>query len=218
MCRPKSKSEAETGSPSTSACRSGRCQPRGRIRSVATSSFSRYVLSGVSSEISRRTASRHVPLPLDDVLPGRRVRVLEVGHEDARARVERVDHHLAVDRAGDLAAAVAEIGRGLGDPPLAVADVRRLRQEARQRARVELELPLVPPLEQLAPPRIQLAVQARDEVERLAGEDLLVGRGEDLHVGQRAHTVSFVNCASSVEPLSASVSLSGATACVTRSK
>jgi hypothetical protein len=25
-------------------------------------------------------------------------------------------------------------------------------------------------------------VQARDEVERAAGEDVLVGRGEDLHV------------------------------------
>ena len=76
----------------------------------------------------------------------------------------------------------------------------------------------MPPLEQLAAPRIQLAVQARDEVERLAREDFLVGGGEDLHVGERAHTGSFVNCASSVEPLSASVSLSGATACVTRSK
>ena len=49
----------------------------------------------------------HIPLPLDDVLPPRRARVLVVGHEDAGARVERVDHHLAVDRAGDLAAAVA---------------------------------------------------------------------------------------------------------------
>ncbi len=62
----------------------------------------------------------HVPLPLDDVLPLRRARVLVVGHEHAGAGVERVDHHLAVDRAGDLAAAVAEIGRSLGHPPLGV--------------------------------------------------------------------------------------------------
>ena len=60
------------------------------------------LLSAVSSEISRRTASVDVPLALDDVLPRRRVGVLVVGHEDAGARVERVDHHLAVDRAGDL--------------------------------------------------------------------------------------------------------------------
>ena len=104
------------------------------------------------------------------------------------------------------------------DPPVGVAEIARLGQEARQLARVELELPLVPPLEQLAPARIQLAVQAPDEVERLAREDFLVGGSEELHVGERAHTCSFVNCASSVEPLSASVSLSGATACVTRSK
>ena len=35
----------------------------------------------------------------DDVLPRRRVRVLEVGHEDAGAGVECVDHHLAVGEA-----------------------------------------------------------------------------------------------------------------------
>ena len=40
-----------------------------------------------------------VRLALDAVRPRGRVRVLEVGHEDLRARVERVDHHLAVDGA-----------------------------------------------------------------------------------------------------------------------
>ena len=54
---------------------------------------------------------REVPLPLDAVLPRRRVRVLEVGHEDLRARVERVDHHLAVDRARDLDAAIGDLVR-----------------------------------------------------------------------------------------------------------
>ena len=159
-----------------------------------------------------------VDVAIEVVRPRRRVRVFEVGHEDVRAGVERVDHHLAVDRAGDLTAPVAEVGRRLGHTPLGVADVLRVGPEARQAARVELALPLAPPLEQLAAPGIQLAVQARDEVERLAREDFLVGRSEDLHVGEHAHAGSFVNCASSVEPLSASVSLSGATACVTRSK
>ena len=58
-----------------------------------------------------------VLLALDHVRPGRRVRVLEVGHEHARARVERVDHHLAVGRPGDLDAAVLQVGRRLRDPP-----------------------------------------------------------------------------------------------------
>src|SRR5439155_21023689 len=132
--------------------------------------------------------------------------------------VDRLVHHLAVDGSGDLAEAVAEIGRRLGHSPLGVADVGRPGQDARQPARVELQLPFVPPLEQLAAPGIQLAVEARDEVEGLAGENFLVGGSEDLHVGERTHTGSFVNWASSVEPLSARVSLSGATACVTRSK
>ena len=60
-----------------------------------------------------------VPLALDAVLPGRRVRVLEVGHEDLRARVERVDHHLPVDRAGDLDAPVGDLVGERRDPPVA---------------------------------------------------------------------------------------------------
>src|SRR4029078_3780253 len=47
-----------------------------------------------------------VDLALDHVLPGRRIRVLEVGHEYVGAAIERVDHHLAVGGAGDLHAAV----------------------------------------------------------------------------------------------------------------
>jgi hypothetical protein len=50
---------------------------------------------------------QQVALAFDDVLPGRGVRVLEIGHEDARARVESVDHHLPVDRACDLDAPLA---------------------------------------------------------------------------------------------------------------
>ena len=49
-----------------------------------------------------------VGLPPDHVLPGGRVGVLEVGHEGARAGVQRVDHHLAAGGPGDLDAAVLE--------------------------------------------------------------------------------------------------------------
>src|SRR5215472_1700462 len=37
---------------------------------------------------------------------------------------------------------------------------------------------------------IQLAVKALDEVERLGGEDVLVGRGQDLHARERTHAGS----------------------------
>src|SRR5581483_5017252 len=126
---------------------------------------------------------------------------------DARARVERVDHHLALDRARDLAAPVEQVGGSRRDAPLALADRARLRQEARVRAGVELALPLRSPLQERHPLRVQRAMEARHECPRLLGKDLLAD--------DRTHAA---NCASSVEPFSASVSLSGDTACVTRSK
>jgi hypothetical protein len=58
-------------------------------------------------------------LATDDVRPRRRQRVLEIGHEDAGARVEGVDHHLRLGRAGDLDPPIVEIGRCRRDGPLA---------------------------------------------------------------------------------------------------
>ena len=67
---------------------------------------------------------RQVLLAADDVLPGRRVRVLEVRHVDPSAGVEGVDDHLAIARgAGDLDAAVLEIGRDGRDTPVAFANL-----------------------------------------------------------------------------------------------
>ena len=50
-----------------------------------------------------------IDLAVDVVGPGGRVGVFKVGHEDVGAGVESVDHHLAVDRPGDLHAAVLEV-------------------------------------------------------------------------------------------------------------
>ena len=104
---------------------------------------------------------RQVDLALDAVLPGRRVRVLEVGHEHLRARVERVDHHLPVDRAGDLDAAVLQLGRDRRDAPVALADLLRLGEEVGQLAVAQPLRPLVPRVEQLAAPRAEPAARAR---------------------------------------------------------
>ena len=62
-------------------------------------------------------------LPIDDVVPGGRVGVLQVGHEDLGAGVERVDHHLAVARTGDLDAAVVQGRPGRRDRPVPLADL-----------------------------------------------------------------------------------------------
>src|SRR5919197_2861733 len=94
-----------------------------------------------------------VRLALDDVRPGRRARILEVGHEDARARVQRVDHHLPVDRPRDLAAPVAEVGRRGRDRPVGLAYVPGLLEEVRPAAA------LAPQLEELLPLRAELALE-----------------------------------------------------------
>jgi hypothetical protein len=72
---------------------------------------------------------REVDLSREAVLPGRRVRVLEVGHEHPRAGVQGVDHHLPVDRAGDLDTPVLQRLGDRGDAPVRAADLLRLAQE-----------------------------------------------------------------------------------------
>ncbi len=114
-----------------------------------------------------------VPLALDAVLPRRRVRVLEVGHEDLRPRVERVDHHLPVDRAGDLDAPVGDLGGERRDPPVASAHVGGLRQEVGELAAGEPVEPLRPAREELAPPPAELALEVRQEGGRVRGEHVV---------------------------------------------
>ncbi len=64
-----------------------------------------------------------VELAVEEVFPGGGGGVFEVGHEDAGAGVEGVDDHLAIDGAGDLDAAVLQVGGEGGDGPLGGADV-----------------------------------------------------------------------------------------------
>ena len=115
-----------------------------------------------------------VDLAVDHVEPGRAVGVLEVRHEGGGAAVERVDHHLAVGRPGDLDAAVEHVLRLRRDLPFGVADFFRFRQEIRQLARIEFLLPRRAPRQQLLAARFELAVQFRDEGERFRRQD----RGE----------------------------------------
>src|SRR5258708_17826522 len=74
-----------------------------------------------------------VEVALHLVAPGGAVRVLEVGHETAGPRVERVDDHLPVGRPGDLDPAVRVVVAGWRDLPVGVADVCGVGQEAGRR-------------------------------------------------------------------------------------
>jgi len=98
-----------------------------------------------------------VALTVDDVLPGRRVGVLEVRHEDLCAGVQRVDHHLAVDRAGDLRPAVGQVGGRRRD-----GEVLRCAHERRR-----LALAFLPLRKQTLALGVELSVEALDEGERL---------------------------------------------------
>src|SRR5260370_19779007 len=80
------------------------------------------VLLPVRARVSN-VASDGVPeiyLAGNDVLPGWRVRVLEIGHEDVGAGIKRIDDHLPVHRAGDFNAPVHQILRNRGGLPVSL--------------------------------------------------------------------------------------------------
>ena len=126
------------------AARAGASRAGGRTATAGSVVRARSTSRPVSKSIVPLDRVAQVDLALDVVRPGRRVRVLEVGHEDPRARVERVDDHLPVDRAGDLDAAVAAgrpaPARRVQSP---LADLARLGEEVRPLAGVEALLALL---------------------------------------------------------------------------
>jgi hypothetical protein len=82
-----------------------------------------------------------VRVAADHVQPGRRVRILEVGHEAAGTRVQGVDDHLPIDGPRDLDAPVAEVVWRRLDLPVSLPHLARLRQEVERPASIELVLP-----------------------------------------------------------------------------
>ena len=126
-----------------------------------------------------------VDLALDLVGPERRVRVLEVGHVRVGARVERVDDHLGVDRAGDLDATALQGRRHGRDRPVALADGLRLGQEIGSLARVELLRAHGTRREQLLAARLEGAVQLGDERKRVLREDGFEA-GQDRRIDLKA--------------------------------
>ena len=81
-----------------------------------------------------------VDLTLDHLVPGRCQRILEVRHEHLDVGVEGVDHHLALDRAGDLHAAILQVGGNAAHRPVSGADVGGFRQKIGQLAAVDAGL------------------------------------------------------------------------------
>ena len=113
-----------------------------------------------------------IDLAVDHVSPGRRVGVLEVGHEHLRPAVQGVDDHLAIGRAGDLDAAIEQVGRDRRHAPIAVAHGLGLSEEVGALAGVEALLARRPRRQQLQPPRVELAMQLGEESQRLGRQQL----------------------------------------------
>src|ERR1017187_5215486 len=96
-----------------------------------------------------------IVLALNIVIPGRRIRVLEIGHKNTGARVERIDDHFAIDGTGDFYAAIKEIlGNGC-HLPIALADAFGLGQEVGKPAAIEFLLDGSPPRQQLLAARLE---------------------------------------------------------------
>jgi hypothetical protein len=138
-----------------------------------------------------RSADRviEILLAVDEVRPRGRRRVLEVGHEHVGAGVQRVDDHLAVDRAGDLDAAIEQhLGHGRARP-VAGAYVGGLGEEVGELAAVELSLSLGTLGEELFHARPERAHEIGDEFERFRRQDERLARasGGPRIVGRALH-------------------------------
>ena len=161
------------GSPSSSACFSSRCQPRGRTTSVASWLF-KLVPFALRTCVFQGPADRlhAVELAGNHVCPGRRERILEIRHEDLGPGIERVDHHLPLHRSGDLHPPIVQVRRCGRHLPAALADLPSLFQEVRQLAPSEASLDLPPTLEQRLATRPEMPGQQLDKSQRLRGDDL----------------------------------------------
>ncbi len=147
-------------------------------------------------------------LAADDVRPGWRQRILEVGHEDPRAGIEGVDHHLGLGGSGDLDPPIVEIGRGRRHGPIGLADLAGRPQERRTNTRVQVDLALLALAQQLDPNVTEPSLEIRDERERRVGEDALRARdrraakldtGRHQAVSLRRTVASISPCGSVVE-------------------
>jgi hypothetical protein len=94
-----------------------------------------------------------IDVAVDQIAPGGSVGILEIGHEDARPRIQGVDDHLSINGAGNFDAPVQQVGGQPSHSPVAVADISRLSQEIGAFALIEAPLALLTRREQLAPSR-----------------------------------------------------------------
>jgi hypothetical protein len=85
-----------------------------------------------------------VELTSEHVVPCRRGRIFKIRHKHLGTGVECINHHLSIDRSGDLDATVRQVGGNARRArPVARTHIRRLGKEIRQLARIELRLTML---------------------------------------------------------------------------
>ena len=188
---PKSNSAPDTGSPSTRTCFSGRCQPRGRTMQRRGALGEPVDACRSSGRRSRCCAARR-----RRGSPGRSTMLSQVGAQESSKsamktlapRVERVDDHLAVDRAGDLDAPVLQVRRHRRHAPVARRVPWPSPAESRAARRHRARAGARAPRQQLQAPRVEAPVQTGEQLQRERRQHLggaLDPRAQDLDLGAR---------------------------------
>jgi len=111
-----------------------------------------------------------IGLALEQVVERRGGCIFEIGHEHIGTAVERLNHEVTGNRAGDLGSTVGEVGGSTRDRPAARADVGGVGAELGTKAVIDASLALDASLEKPAASRLEHRVQGAEECECLVGE------------------------------------------------
>ena len=130
-----------------------------------------------------------IDLALNHHVPSRRAGIFKTSHEALRARIERIDDHLAVTWPGDFDATIGQIVRGRAHLPEGIIAHRAgFAGEIDAVAGIPPALVLLTRLEQRAPGRFIHVVKLRDKGQRRIGQDGFIARRHgtgDLDTGGR---------------------------------
>ncbi len=113
---------------------------------------------GVSEGNRAADGVAQVELAFEEIVPQRRAGIFKVGHEDLGAGVEGVDDHFAIDRAGDLDAAIHEVGGQRSDGPCGLANLFCVGKKIGLFAGIDALLAFVTRREQIFAARIEGAL------------------------------------------------------------
>ncbi len=84
---------------------------------------------GVTDSAIHRVAQ--VNLPFDHFAPVGRQRIFKIGHKDFHIGIERIDHHLALHRAGDLHTSILQVLRDAANRPVTFSNGSGFRNKVR---------------------------------------------------------------------------------------